>query len=89
MKLALSLCSGTGPKTKTLNKNIPETKFVYVFLKVTPPPQVGTYFGGWPLLLYFMYTELVPNQRSAGAWFWVGTKIPAGSMKLSVLVKKE
>jgi hypothetical protein len=47
MKLALSLCSGTAPKTKTLNKNIPETTtFVYVFLKVTPPPQVGTYFGG-------------------------------------------
>jgi hypothetical protein len=35
----------TGPKTKTLNKNIPETTFM--FLKVTPP-QVGTYFGGRP-----------------------------------------
>jgi hypothetical protein len=61
-----------------------------MFLKVTPP-QVGTYFGGTALLLYsgvILHTELVPNQRSAGAWFWVGTKNPAGSMKLSVLVEE-
>lgn len=49
-------------------------------------------FWGTALLLYsgvILHTELVPNQRSAGTWFWVGTKNPAGSMKLSVLVKKE
>jgi hypothetical protein len=88
MKLALSLLWKLDPKPKTLNKKYSlKQRVVYVFLKVTPPPQVGgTYFGGMALpysTWALSYTELVvPNQRSAGTWFWVGTKISPGSMKL-------